>query len=107
MEWMNYALSILSGLAVCIPLVIKLVEYVQKLIKERNWAKMLENVIDYMEIAEEKFTTGAERKEWVMAMAKEAADTIDYDLDMELIGEMIDNLCNMANIVNSPVNQEK
>ena len=33
MEWMDYVSNILSGLAVCIPVVIALVKYVQKAIK--------------------------------------------------------------------------
>ena len=41
MEWVEFALSIVAGLAAAIPLVIKLVEYVQKAIKEKNWGTML------------------------------------------------------------------
>ena len=36
MEWINYAVSILSGLAIAIPLVVKLIEYVKKAVKEKN-----------------------------------------------------------------------
>ena len=52
MEWMNYALSIIAGLAATIPLVIKLVEYVQKAIREKNWGILLDMVMSYMEAAE-------------------------------------------------------
>lgn len=38
MEWVQIALSIVAGLATAIPLVIKLVEYVQKVIKEKTGA---------------------------------------------------------------------
>lgn len=102
MNWMNYILSILAGLATAIPLIIELVKYVQKAIKEKNWPKMLDLVMGYMEIAESKFATGAERKEWVLAMVKTSADTINYDIDLAVVSKMIDDLCDMSNIVNSP-----
>lgn len=102
MEWINYAVSILSGLAVAIPLVVKLVEYVQKSIKEKNWNKLLDLVMKLMSEAETKFETGADKKEWVIAMVKASADTINYDIDIDAVGELIDSLCDMANVVNAP-----
>lgn len=102
MELEEYILSILSGLIVTIPLVIKLIEYVKSTIKERNWSKLLRIVMGYMVIAEEKFTTGAERKDWVISMVQESADIIDYPIDIDLVGNMIDSLCDMSNRVNAP-----
>lgn len=102
MEWVDNVLSILSGLIVAIPLIVKLVEYVQKAIKEKNWTQVLKLVMGYMEAAESKFETGAERKEWVLAMVKASADTVNYDIDLDVIGKMIDDLCDMSNIINAP-----
>ncbi len=101
MEWMNYAVSILSGLAVAIPLVVKLVEYVQKSIKEKNWGKLLELVMKLMSEAEGKFEDGATKKEWVLAMVKASAQSINYDIDIDAVGDLIDSLCDMANVVNA------
>ncbi len=100
MEYTQYIVSILAGLTAVIPLVIKLVEYVQKATKEKNWNKMLDMVMDLMKTAEDKFDTGADRKEWVMAMVKASADTINYDVDMDAIGQLIDSLCDMSKVVN-------
>lgn len=105
MDLVQFALSIVAGLATAIPLVIKLVEYVQKAIKEKNWGTMLDMVMKYMETAEEKFETGAEKKEWVLAMVKASADTINYDIDLTVIGEMIDKLCDMSNVINPPASK--
>lgn len=105
MEWVEFALSIVAGLAAAIPLVIKLVEYVQKAIKEKNWGTMLEMVMTYMETAENKFETGAEKKEWVLAMVKASANTINYDIDLDVIGKMIDKLCDMSNVINPPASK--
>jgi hypothetical protein len=101
MEWLELIVSILAGLAASIPLVIKLVEFVQKAIKEKNWNVILGMVMDYMSIAEEKFDNGAERKEWVMAMVEKAAKTVNYDIDMTVISDLVDNLCSMSKKVNA------
>ena len=102
MEWINYAVSILSGLAVAIPLVVKLVEYVKKAVKEKNWSQVLKLVMNLMTEAEKKFETGAEKKEWVLAMIKASADSINYDIDTNAISELIDSLCDMSKAVNAP-----
>ncbi len=106
-EWVEIAISILSGLAVAIPMAVKLVEYVQKATKEKNWNKMVDLVINLMEEAEAKLEQGADRKEWVLAMVKASADTINYDVDLVVIGDMIDHLCDMSKIVNGGEAAEK
>ena len=103
MEWVKWIVSILSGLAAAIPLVIQLVKYVKQTIKERNWGLVLSKVITLMETAETKFAEGAERKEWVLAMLKASADGLNYDIDYDAIGELIDTLCDMSKIVNPNV----
>lgn len=102
MNWLELIVSVLAGLVAAIPLVIKLVEYVQKAAKEKNWAKLLNMVISLMKEAEVKFNDGATRKEYVMALVKASADTINYDIDLEAISKMIDDLCDMSNVVNPP-----
>lgn len=103
MDVLQLVVSALAGLAAAIPLVVQLVKYVQKAVKEKNWPKVIEMVTNYMERAETMFETGADRKEWVMAMVKASADTINYDIDMDAIGKLIDSLCGMSKVVNAPV----
>lgn len=94
--------AILTGLATCIPLVVKLVQYVQKAAQEKNWGALLGLVVDLMEEAEGKFADGATRKEWVMAMVQTSAEYINYPVDAEALSELIDALCDMTKIVNPP-----
>lgn len=101
MEWLRLLVSVLAGLATAIPLAIKLVEYVQKAAKEKNWGKVLDMVMKHMATAEEKFDNGADRKEWVLAMVKASSETVNYDIDMEVISKLIDDLCNMSKKVNA------
>lgn len=100
-EWIKWIASVLAGLAVAIPAVVELIKYVRKAIKEKNWGNVLRLVMNLMAEAEKQFATGAERKEWVMAMVKASANTINYDLDMDAISKLIDDLCAMSKAVNA------
>lgn len=103
MDWMEILkliAAVASGLAAAIPLAIQLVKYVKQAVMERNWNQVLKKVMTLMETAETKFAEGAERKEWVLAMLKASADSINYDIDYDAIGEMIDRLCDMSKIIN-------
>ena len=102
MEWYEIVISILSGLVALIPLVVKLVEYVEKATKEKNWNDLLKLVTNLMEEAEGKFDNGAERKEWVLMMVKASADTINYDIDLNAVSNLIDSLVEMSKVVNAP-----
>lgn len=94
--------AILSGLAACIPLAVKLVQYVQKAAQEKNWAALLGLLVDLMEQAEQKFNDGATRKEWVMAMVQTSAEYINYLIDTEALSQLIDSLVDMTNVINAP-----
>lgn len=102
----NLVVAVLTGLAACIPLAVKLVQYVQKATQEKNWSALLGLVVDLMEEAEVKFSDGATRKEWVMAMVQTSAEYINYPVDTEALSEMIDALCDMTKIVNPPAVEE-
>lgn len=105
--WMQFIVSVLAGLVTAIPLVIKLVEYVKKAIKERNWSIILDMVMKYMETAEKKFKNGEDRKKWALAMIETSSETVNYDIDMEVISKLIDNLCKMSKSVNAPTGTAK
>lgn len=102
----NLVVAVLTGLAACIPLAVKLVQYVQKATQEKNWSALLGLVVDLMEEAEVKFSDGATRKEWVMAMVQTSAEYINYPVDTEALSEMIDALYDMTKIVNPPAVEE-
>lgn len=101
-EWVKYAVSILSGLAAAIPLVVSLINYVKKAIQEKNWNNLVKLVMNLMAEAEKKFDNGADRKEWVIAMVQASASTINYPVDINALGDLIDKLCTMSKAVNPP-----
>ena len=99
-DWVKIVVSILSGIAVCIPVVIKLIQYVTKSVKAKNWPDLMEFISKLVIEAEPMFSKGADRKAWVLAMVKASADELNYDVDMDIVGSMIDTLCDVSKKVN-------
>lgn len=98
--WLQAIISVLSGIAVLVPLGIKLVEYIKKSVQEKNWNQMLKLVMNLMAKAETLFDNGAEKKEWVLQELHAVADTLNFPIDWVVVSDMIDALCNMAHEVN-------
>lgn len=101
----NLIVSILSGLAVCLPLAAKLIQTVREAVRLRQWDRLMQMVARDMETAERCYSSGAERKEWCMEMLSVHADAVGYPLtseDAAKVSDMIDVLCRMARRVNSP-----
>lgn len=96
----SLVVALLTGIAAAIPLALKLAQYVKQAVQERNWGALLGLVVDLMEEAEQKFTDGATRKDWVMAMVQTSAEYINYPVDVEALSVMIDRLCDMTKVVN-------
>ena len=104
MSWVEIVVSILSGLAVCIPLVVQLVNAVRASVKEKNWSQIVTIVLDLMKQAETLFDEGATKKAWVMASVESAAKSINYNYDeaaKQKVSDMIDAICATAKIVNA------
>ena len=107
--WIRIAISILSGIAVAIPLIIKLVNVVKDSVKEKNWNLLMKMTMDYMTEAEKNIASGAERKEWVMSMVIASAANINYpmtDDDVKKIEDLIDAICDASKILNNSANKD-
>lgn len=98
--WIQAIISVLSGIAVVVPLVVKLVQFVQANVKEKNWNQMLKLVMNLMAEAEEKFTKGAEKKEWVLGELQAMAGTLNYDIEWDVVSDMIDKICDVSKELN-------
>ena len=106
MEWYEIVISILPGLVTAIPLAVQLVKYVKQAVQEKNWGKLVTLVIELIQEAEDKFENGADKKEWVMSMVETSADAINYDVNMEQVGILINSLCDMSKKVNVAKTEE-
>ena len=108
--WIQIVISILSGIAVAIPLIIKLVNVVKDSVKEKNWNLLMKMTMDYMTEAEKNIASGAERKEWVMSMVIASAANINYpmtDDDGKKIKDLIDAICDASKILNNSEERNK
>ena len=100
MEWYEIIISILSGIAACVPIVIKLVNYVKALAQEKNWSKLVVIVGNFMAEAETLYPDGASKKEYVVNSVLAIAKTIDYPVDEAVLSELIDSLTKLSKKVN-------
>ena len=108
--WIQIAISILSGIAVAIPLIIKLVNVVKDATRSKNWNLLIKMTMDYMTEAEKNIASGAERKEWVMSMVIASAANINYpmtDDDVKKIEDLIDSICDASKILNNSEERNK
>ena len=81
--------------------IVKFVQYIIAAVKNKNWTALLNVVLNLITEAEEKFDNGADRKEWVLSMVESMSNSINCDVDVEQISEMIDALCSMSKVVNA------
>lgn len=100
MEILSLILTIVTGLTTAIPLVIKLVEYIKAVAKEKNWGILMQLVLKLMVEAEDNFTTGAEREEFVIDSIKAMESTLNYDIDEEAIRSMIKSIVDTSKKIN-------
>lgn len=100
MDMINIIISIISGIAVCIPLAVKLVQYVRAAVQERNWSAMVSLVLQLMQQAEQDYKTGAERKQYVMDSIVAVQDTLNFSVDLAVVSQMIDAICAASKVIN-------
>ena len=120
MYWVELIAAILGGLAVCIPVVARLVVAgagpvaeekrppreagpSHPAVKEKNWPQIVEIVLALMTDAEGLFADGAARKAWIMQKVEQAAKSVNYDYDdaaRQKVSDMIDKICDAAKVVN-------
>lgn len=99
--WMNIILPIISGLVATIPLVIKLIDVTKKSVKEKNWAPLMQLVLKLMTEAEKNYSTGAEKKTYVIDSIAAVKDTLNYEVDMKVVEEMIDSIIEATKKINT------
>lgn len=100
MEWLEIIISILSGIIMCIPLIIELMKYIKALYKEKNWTKLIVIASNFITEAETLYPDGASKKEYVINNVMAMAKTISYPIDKDMLGELIDSLVALSKKVN-------
>ena len=99
--WIDIIISVLTGLAAAIPLVIKLVDTIKKAHREKNWKAVVSLALTLMAEAEQNYSNGAERKEYVLSSIKAMEHSLEYDIDEEAISELIDTIVTATKKINT------
>ena len=99
--WTTYILPILSGLVAAIPLVIKLIDLAEKANREKNWKAVVQLVLVLMKEAEQNYTNGADKKQYVISSIKAMEKSLQYDIDEEAISELIDAVVDATKKINT------
>ena len=103
-DWLKLIASVLSGIAVCIPLVKRVVALAKEAqTAEQSWAPIMKIVLELMKDAEKLFEDGPSRKQYVMSAIQKTAVYVDYSIDMAIISQMIDDICAASKVVNATV----
>lgn len=97
---LSLIVAIVSGISTCIPLIIQLVKYMKEAAAERNFGNIMKIVIDLMPEAEEKFSTGEARKQYVMSNIESLSNSLHYDVDLDKVSAMIDQIVATSKKVN-------
>lgn len=105
--WIELVIAVLSGLVATIPLAVQLVKYVKAAIQEKNWSKVMKLVLNLMTEAEKVYATGAERKQYVISSIESIKDTLNYQVDMDQISQMIDAIVAASKTINAEVVESK
>lgn len=103
MKWIEIGIAILTGLSVCIPLVVKLIAVVKQSVQEGNWNEIVKIVIAQMVEAEKNYTEGAAKKAWVMNQMRVLAKSLNFnytEIEEQKVSELIDAICAGAKIIN-------
>ncbi len=98
--WVQIIVPILTGLAATIPLVVKLVDVIKESYKEKNWKTVVQLVIALMKEAENNFTDGADKKQYVLSSIKAMEASLHYDVDEEAIGALVDSIIEATKYIN-------
>ena len=100
MDIIKYIPQILIGLAAIIPLIVALIKYVDKATESKNWNIVVKMILNLMVQAEQDYSTGIEKKTFVMNQVEVLAKTVNFEIDMDKVSDLIDALCDMAHEVN-------
>lgn len=99
-DLLHILIEVVILLSAIIPLVVALVKYIKKAIKEKNWRNLLRLAIQLMEQAERQFDNGADKKDFVISMLKTSLDEIEYEITDEELSNLVDSLVDLTKKLN-------
>lgn len=98
--WVEIIVALLTGLVACIPLAIKLVQVIKNSVKAKNWTPLMQLILKLMAEAEDNYSTGEEKKAYVIDSIKALESSLNYDVDVDAISAMIDAIIDATKRIN-------
>ena len=108
--WLDIIIGVLSGLSVAIPLGITLYKTIKNLIQEKKWNELVKMTLGFMTEAEQRYSSGEDKKTLVLAMIQKSANQIGYNLYAEAetkISDLIDSICEASKVINTKIEESK
>lgn len=103
LSWIKLGITVLSTLAVIIPLGYKLYKTINEIVQEKQWDRLMSLVISYMIEAENLMIKGEDKKKYVLSLIANTAKQVGYEIkdgDMEKISQLIDEICSATKLIN-------
>lgn len=80
-EWIDLIVAICGAISVIVPLGIKYFKAIKTIIKEKNYAKILEIMKDAAVEAEKLYKDGAEKRTYVLDLLKVSCENLKVEYD--------------------------
>ena len=104
--WVEIIVALLTGLVAAIPLVIKLVQVIKDSVKAKNWTPLMQLMLKLMAEAEDNYSTGAEKKAYVIDSIKALESSLNYDVDIDAVSAMVDAIIEATKRINVKKTEE-
>lgn len=93
--------GLIGAIAALIPTFIKLKECLVDIVKNKNWAKIMQVAMSAMKTVEASGKTGADKKQMVVNIVTQSCANLEIELDAELIKRLSDYIDDTIDFVNS------
>ena len=100
MEGIEIFKTIANILLIIVPIVYSIVSTFIHIIKTKNWNNLVELIYQWVVEAEKNYTTGADKKAWVMSMVQSTCKSMRIEFDENKFSSMIDNIVDITKQVN-------
>lgn len=99
-EWIDLIVAICGAISVIVPLAIKYIKAIKTIIKEKNYAKILEIMKDAAVEAEKLYKDGAEKRKYVLDIIKVSCDDLKVEYDEAKFDDALTNFIAATKAIN-------
>ena len=101
---MDIVTVIISVVLICLPLIpllVELIKYIKKYVAEKNWRKLLDLTLSLIKEAEQLYSSGADREDYVVGIVLTTAAEIGYAITEDEVRKIIREIIDVTKSVNA------